>query len=222
MNAVQPFARCVAGEIGRQAQLAVVVELVAVDAGELVDDGLAAGGDRVRVGNMLAELARFGRQGVASRSSTFRGASRQLVVVQVGSRVGADRVVDQRDHVAFFERRVAEVVRAGDLLRIENSARPNRGCQSPTRFDARRLLGDNFLRRVGRVAVGGDVAVAGGAMLAEQFRALRFRIGCGASPARRSAECRSANRPARRPARPWPRRRRRPPDNAANARSVPL
>ena len=103
---------------------------------------LAAGGDR---SSLSATCSRIGPasagQRVGRRLRRSRGVrpapSSSKSAVASGPNVSSTHI----DHVAFFELRVAEVVRAGDLLGIEDAAAPNRGCRSPTgstRSDARR------------------------------------------------------------------------------------
>ena len=131
---------------GREAQLAVVAELVAVDAGELLDDGVAAGGDAlVEVGDRSAVLASFGGQRERDVFDLLALLG-PLFAFQLGGCIGADRVFDPRHHVAFLERRVAEVVRAGDLLGIENSQHPLAAAEAP-QVRRGRLSSDDLLRR---------------------------------------------------------------------------
>ncbi len=57
----EPFARGVAGEVRGVADVALVAELVAVDAGEVFDDDFATGGDAfVEVGHGAERQAAFG------------------------------------------------------------------------------------------------------------------------------------------------------------------
>ena len=69
---------------GARPELAVVAELVAVDAGELVDDRFAAGGDAlVEIGHHFADQSGLGRQ---RERHVFDLAAKlgQLVAFQIG------------------------------------------------------------------------------------------------------------------------------------------